>query len=446
MGGLDLDGAETGNPLASVIWNQGKDNPTNNTPVLPRPMRIRQGSWSWPCVSNGGNAMGISVFAGATPLFGAGIRQDGTPIIYVGVPNNINAPIAVGIPGSIVLGRYVWMKLDFRIDDTDPGGGGNPILDLYVNGLLAVSYNLANVPAGVVYADRRFLNTAGVTNQIYSPDNTAGQQRQFPDGRQGAFNYFTNFGGHQQWDDLAYGAPSLLLATIIGGSTIAPGDVIVGPTGTITASDYDTASSFQAGAAGRIWGYDVTGFFSNGDALVGPTFAGTARVTAACASLVTGGNTQGLEPHSTSLLNWYDFPGKATANAGPNQNTAIGAPSNVIAAQTPPNPANYLENSTGFPGPAVAQTDKWLMFTNTLPTDRIGGVMMYPDARQTDASITHVESLWDDSTGANVGTPVDLPTSYSQCQQDVWAMRSDGTVITPADVNAPATIGITLSP
>lgn len=424
MATLSIDGGETGVNL----WANGVlDNTVNKSTGVAT--RVRQGSWSWPFLRQAGSFFGVGVGSGGNIICSAYCDPNGTLLAVRGNLFAGGVTLATGAFASVPAGVYTWLRFDFFLD----GAVGS--VAIYQDGVLACSASGVATTPGPIFTDYRMLaSAAGFNTPAVTLNSGAGALRSMPDGRRGNYSYQTTV-GTAFFDDLVYCAPSLLLQGVRVGVPVA-GNVITGGTSgaTITVSDFDAGATFQGVGTSRIWGYSTTGTFVNGEALSGGGLA------AGVAYVPTAAQTHGLEPQSDPLTNWFVFPMVSTADSGPNQNTVVGGLPNSwqVAAQVPPNSANYLEDSAG-----VNQTDMWTATTNTLVDDTIGGVQMFENARQTDASIPNIQGIWVDATGTNTASPFPMPTSFGECAVEAWGMRNDGTAITPADVSM--NTGVTLA-
>lgn len=422
MAWLYLGGGEAG---VTVYDSLGlANNPINKATGLP--VRCRQFSFAWPFrPANLFRQLGVSVWQGATELCGAYVFTDGTWRLFRGAFPGTT--IASGIVGAVAPGQYYDTVLSGELDTVDGA------LELLVDGGVAVTFAGRTVPGAETYWDRRRIicNYDGI-----SPTIETAHLRAMPDTRSGAKNYFIGFGGSAIDDDCIC-APSLLLSTTVG--TPVADELLTGGTSgaTINASDFDDVSTYQDGGTARAWGYNATGTFVDGEAVTAPSgFAGLAVVPAAAAD-------GGLEPPFMPLANWYLFPYVPQSNTGdPRELTNVGALASwAVAAQIPGNPSNYLENSSG-----MTETDSWNSSGNLLSNDTIGGFQFWFNARQTDASITHIEGSWIDSSGTNTTSPLVLPTDWAEIAGDVWGMRADGTALDPTDLTPTAVTAGTLLP
>ena len=437
MAGLIVDGAETGSidPWSSFGGRNFADNTTPPEGGPARPIRVRELATCEAAYHISGNAPeGQYVFQDGVCLCSWFIDNNGTVLLYRGDYWAGGTLIATSIFGRLPLDRYNYIRANVFLDSV----AGT--FDVYANGTLVASYVGNTVPAGQTYANRIGIAHNGFSVDASYPKHT------MPDGRRGNYAFLClPPGGNASFaDDIYVSAPSIL---ITGAGSIDAGDVITGPTGTITSSDFDTGATFQGvGVTGRIWGYNVTGHFSNGDAVTVTSGTGTFIGTAVVGTSIAGSPpwTKGCEPLSYGVDNAYGLPGVATAD-GAVQLTPVsgsGLANWQIAAQIPANSANYNENSTN-----VTQQDSYLANTNVLSTDTILAVCVYARAQLTDMNITTEFGTWTDSTGQNVGTPVDLPGSYNTLPSDVWTTRHDLTSITPADVSLGVMeIGVGLAP
>lgn len=429
MAELILDGNEpesrsgsTPNPYSPQGYRAFPINP--GTGLATRVGQVSECAAFYNVPGNGNH--GDILMQGGTNVVSWSIDGNGTPVIWRGNPFSGGVVLATGPFGSCPTSQFVYVRFDVELA---PGGVvGNGTADLWVNGALKVSFVGALGGGGETYVDGFRLNSGTLSSR-----SDIALQHTMPDGRHGDWSFDTSVGGFGDAyrDDIFVCAPSLLFSVVAG--TVAAGDLLTGPTGTILVDDYDTAGSFQGGGFARVWGHTVTGTFANGDAVTGPgPFAGTALVG-------TGFTAQGLEANAQGPLNLFVLPFIPTADNVVNLTPSAGA-NWQVAAQRPPGPS-YNENAT-----AGTLADDYGGTASVLTTDTIFALAICADVQAGGGPIVNGYVTWTDNVpGTNQGNTQPLPGgSYNQLVS-VWGTRSDLSAIPASDIIAATIIGVGLA-